>query len=160
MCRHSRTHTHRCSNTDTHITWIDKQICKQRHNNTCRNTCIYIQDMQTHTQGRYTHTNRHKYIHRHIHIYIRVFDKFWSLGQIGSKMVSVCAGVWKHWADYRTFWPIFTTLVLLPIYFVYSLVSIYQTFTTFIGQCPAWLAVSIPLCVRHWEYILNKLTKS
>ena len=52
--------------------------------------------------------------------------------------------VWKHWANYRTFWPIFTTLVLLPIYFVYSLVSIYQTFTRIIGQCPAWLGVSTP----------------
>ena len=49
------------------------------------------------------------------------------------------------WATCRTFWPIFTTLVLLPIYFVYSSVSIYRTFTRFIGQCPAWLAVSIPL---------------
>ena len=55
--------------------------------------------------------------------------------------------MWKHWADYRTFWPIFITLVLLPIYFVYSLVSIYRTFTTFIGQCPAWLAVSTPLLI-------------
>ena len=41
---------------------------------------------------------------------------------------------------YQTFWCIFTTLVLLPIYFVYNLVSIYQMFTRFIGQCPAWLA--------------------
>ena len=57
-------------------------------------------------------------------------------------------GVWKHWAGYRTFWPIFTTLVLLPIYFVYSLVSIYRTFTRFIGQCPAWLAVSTPLSLH------------
>ena len=55
------------------------------------------------------------------------------------------AVMWKHWANYQTFWPIFTTLVLLPIYFVYSLVSIYQTFTRFIGQCPAWLAISTPL---------------
>ena len=29
---------------------------------------------------------------------------------------------------------IFITLVLLPIYFVYS--SVYRTFTRFIGQCP------------------------
>ena len=40
-------------------------------------------------------------------------------------------------------WPIISTLVLLSIYFVYSSVSIYQTFTRFIGQCPAWLAVFI-----------------
>ena len=40
---------------------------------------------------------------------------------------------------------ILTTLVLLLIYFVYSSVSIYQTFTRFIRQCPAWLAVSIQL---------------
>ena len=32
---------------------------------------------------------------------------------------------------------IFTTLILLPIYFVHSSVSIYQTFTRFIRQCPA-----------------------
>ena len=56
--------------------------------------------------------------------------------------------VWKHWANYRTFWPIFTTLVLLSIYFVCSLVLIYQTFTRFIGQCPAWLAVSTPLSIH------------
>ena len=39
---------------------------------------------------------------------------------------------------------LFTTLVL-PIYFVYSSVSIYWTFTRFIGQCLAWLTVSTPL---------------
>ena len=38
----------------------------------------------------------------------------------------VGAGVWKHWANYRTFLPIFTTLVILPICFIYSLVSIYR----------------------------------
>ena len=41
----------------------------------------------------------------------------------------------------------FITLVLLPIYFVYSSVSIDRTFTRFLGQCPAWLAVSIPLII-------------
>ena len=41
-------------------------------------------------------------------------------------------GVWKHWANYSTFWLIFTTLVLFPIYFVYSSVSIYWTFSRFI----------------------------
>ena len=51
--------------------------------------------------------------------------------------------MWKHWTNCRTFWSIFTTLVLLPIY---SSVSIYQTFTTwFIVQCPVWLAVSTPV---------------
>ena len=64
-------------------------------------------------------------------------------------------GVWKYWATCRTFQPIFITLVLLPIYFVYSLVSIYQTFTRFIGQCPAWLAVSTPLHIHvHIMYVL------
>ena len=55
--------------------------------------------------------------------------------------------------------PIFITLVLLPIYFVYSLVSIYRTFTRFIGQGPTWLAVSTPVyldqcivyCVKYCQ---------
>ena len=55
--------------------------------------------------------------------------------------------MWKHWANCWTFWPIFTTPVLLLIYFVYSSVSIYWTFTIFIGQCPVWLAVSTPLSI-------------
>ena len=42
----------------------------------------------------------------------------------------------------------FIPLVLLLIYFVYSLVSIYQTFTRFIGHCPARLAVSTPLYIH------------
>ena len=65
----------------------------------------------------------------------------------------LCTGVWKHWANCRTFWPIFATLVLLPIYFVYSSVSFYRTFTRFIGQCPAWLAVSTPLhgASNYWS---------
>ena len=62
---------------------------------------------------------------------------------------NILKGVWKLWAGYRTFWPIFITLVLLPIYFVYSSVSIYRTFTRFIGQYPAWLAVSTPLLIIH-----------
>ena len=50
------------------------------------------------------------------------------------------------------------TLVLLPIYFVYSSVSIYRTFTRFIGQCPVWLAVSTLLnsiwkCTLVWLYL-------
>ena len=69
-------------------------------------------------------------------------------------------GVWKHWAGYRTFWPIFTTLVLLPIYFVYSLVSIYRTFTRLIGQCPAWLVVSTPLPISNMNYENEKQTFS
>ena len=67
----------------------------------------------------------------------------------------LCTGVWKYWADYRTFWPISITLVLLPIYFVYSLVSIYRTFARFIGQCPAWLAVSTSLPVQCIPQILS-----
>ena len=62
------------------------------------------------------------------------------------------AGVWKYWATCWTFWPIFITLVLLHIYFVYSSVSIYRTFTRFIRQCPAWLAVSTSL---HAGDVLN-----
>ena len=65
--------------------------------------------------------------------------KSWIKGVLNSVMTAqlVCniasfPEVWKHWANYRTFWPIFITIVLLPIYFVYSLVSIYQTFTRFI----------------------------
>ena len=42
---------------------------------------------------------------------------------------------------------------LLPIYFVYSLVSIYRTFTRFIGQCPAWLTVSTPLHVHQYRLL-------
>ena len=68
------------------------------------------------------------------------------------------AGVWKYWATCRTFQPIFITLVF-PIYFVYSLVSIYWTFTRFIGQCPAWLAVSTPLdCMyRDCMYYVSRV---
>ena len=62
--------------------------------------------------------------------------------------------MWKLWANCRTFLPLFTTLVLLPIYFVYSSVSIYRTFTRFIGQCPAWLAVSTPLHITLQLFIL------
>ena len=29
-------------------------------------------------------------------------------------------GVWKHWTNYITFWLIFTTLVLFPIYILYT----------------------------------------
>ena len=36
----------------------------------------------------YVH-NLHMYMY--MYMYIRVFDKFWRMGQIGSKMVSVCA---------------------------------------------------------------------
>ena len=50
----------------------------------------------------------------------------------------------------QTFCPIFNTLVLVPIYmyFVYSSVSIYRTFTRFIGQYFAWVAVSTKLNVH------------
>ena len=37
------------------------------------------------------------------------------------------------------------SLVMLFTYLLYSSVSIYWTFTTFIRQCPAWLTVSTPL---------------
>ena len=40
---------------------------------------------------------------------------------------------------------LFSTLVLLPIYFVYSL--LHWEFTTFITQCPALLAVPTPLII-------------
>ena len=47
-------------------------------------------------------------------------------------------------------------IILLLIYFVYSLLSIYWTFTTFIGQCTAWLAVSTPLymLLNNNQYVL------
>ena len=61
------------------------------------------------------------------------------------KIYGLLAGMWKQWANCWTFWPIFTTLVLLPIYFVYSLVSIYEIFTRIIGQYPAWQVMSTPL---------------
>ena len=62
-----------------------------------------------------------------------------------------------HWGICHTFWSIFNTPILhihiLYMYFVhvYSSVSIYQTFTRFIAQCPVWLAVSTPLHI----YMLN-----
>ena len=62
--------------------------------------------------------------------------------------------MWKHWTNCRTFWPIFITLVLLPIYFVYSSVSIYWTFTRFIGQCPVWLVVSTPMNILMFSVII------
>ena len=35
----------------------------------------------------------------HMYTYIGVFGKFWSMGQIGSKMVSVCAIRNTSWAN-------------------------------------------------------------
>ena len=63
----------------------------------------------------------------------------------------------KYWANCRTLWPIFITLVLLPIYFVYSSVSIYRIFTRFIRRCPAWLAVYTPLIysIHLFIYLSN-----
>ena len=66
----------------------------------------------------------------HIYMYIYTYE--------------VYTGVWKHWAT-TGHSGIFITLVLLPIYFVYSSISNYQTFTRCIRQCPVWLAVSTPL---------------
>ena len=48
----------------------------------------------------------------------------------------------------QIFWSTLITLVLLPIYFVHSWVSIYRTFTRFTRQCFAGLGVSTPLLQR------------
>ena len=98
-----------------------------------------------------THTP-HLHIHNNSHEFNSSSSNTYSISQthIGHThgiYYSVSPGVWKYWADYQTFWPISITIVLLPIYFVYSLVSIYRTFARFIGQCPAWLAVSTSLSV-------------
>ena len=45
---------------------------------------------------------------------------------------------------------------LLSCYLVYCLVAIYWTFSRFIGQCPAWLAVSTPLPITIMHNILWK----
>ena len=54
-------------------------------------------------------------------------------------------GMWKHWTIYWTFWPIFITLVLLPIYMYAVQFQIHWTLTKCIEQCPVWLAISISL---------------
>ena len=58
-------------------------------------------------------------------------------------------------------WPTFITL-LTYMYFVYSSVLIYWTFTRFIRQCPAWLAVFTPLYIsvvnKYCDKTLNIIT--
>ena len=48
-------------------------------------------------------------------------------------------------------------LLSIYIYFVYSSVSIYWTFTRFIGQCPAWLAIStpVPIPLHAFAYMFH-----
>ena len=42
--------------------------------------------------------------------------------------------------------------------YMYSLVSVYQTFTRFIGQCPASLAVFSPMCTCIYMYMYLQCT--
>ena len=49
-------------------------------------------------QWTYLPTHTHTHTHTHAHIWTHITIPL----------------VWKHWADYQTFWPIFNTLVLLP----------------------------------------------
>ena len=65
-------------------------------------------------------------------------------------LVAAClkySEICKHWANYWTFWPIFTTPDLLLIYFVYSSVLIYRTSVFFISSYGTALAQrALTLC--------------
>ena len=68
---------------------------------------------------------------------------YWSILSFTNIIISIWPGVWKHWADYRIFWPIFITLVLL----LYTLYTVQFQFTRHSLELldTAWLAVSTPL---------------
>ena len=93
---------------------------------------------------------------------LNIFPIVLSIWFYNNYIIVIFTKVWKYWVNYQTF-ELFSPLlscshiqnVHIYMYFVHSSISNYWTFTRFVGQCPVWLTISIPLCCHLYVCVPN-----